>query len=467
MRLLGQPAACGEGRELGREVLGRGAAEAVPVVGERQPLRLEQRLHEVPAPCLRRCHRPADHRAAERRGRHVVVDDAAHLRRVHRVVEGVVQPGGVGAGAAAEADHAVRLAGVFAHPGLRRGRPAEHPHRHLLVAVGEQMVAAGPVEREPPGVPLGGALRLPAPGQPGQRPDVQRVEVQLFRPPDECGVQRPEPTRLRLAVDAVDEVDVEDREPGVADPAQRGLDLGALLRPDGRTGLRVDEGLHPQAQPRGAALGQYGEAVGGGRGGRGLDRERDRPQVGAHPVLGYVTEPLQLGGAQIGRGAAAERGQREPGALVQCRADGARLPVERVQIGGGQSVRAADPGEQVAEAAPHLAERDVQVERERVLRLARPQLTQRRPVRQFAVRRLVRVGVHVRLVRGEARGPFGEDGRRGGGGGHAVSSAVGAGTADGVGTAGEAGPAGVVVAGSVKWAYGTVQTTSWPIRWPV
>jgi hypothetical protein len=60
-------------------------------------------------------------------------------------------------------------------------------------------------------------------------------------------------------------------------------------------------------------------------------------------------------------------------------------------------------GEQVAEAAPHLAEREMDIEEKRVARLARPDLAQGRARAQRAVRRLVGIGVKVALVRGIAQ----------------------------------------------------------------
>ncbi len=101
----------------------------------------------------------------------------------------------------------------------------------------------------------------------GEGADVERVEVELLGVPGEGGVQGLAPGVLGLAVDAVDQVDVEHRDAGVADPAECRLDVGAALGAYGGAGLGLDEALHAEAEPGGSPGGQDGEAVGGGRGG--------------------------------------------------------------------------------------------------------------------------------------------------------------------------------------------------------
>lgn len=392
----------------------------------------------MPAARLVRVHAVADLDVGEVGGGDVVVDDSADLVHADRVVEGIVHVGRVRAGAAAQADHAVALAGVVVGALLRRVRAAEHPHRLLGVAAGEEMVPARAVQVQPLGVPGRiGALSIRAVAvESGQGAHVERVEVQLLRLPGEGRVQGAQPGLLGLTVDAVDEVDVEDRDGRVADPGERGLDIGAPLRAYGGPGLGVDEALDTEAQPGGAALGQHCEAVHGGRGRGGLDGQRDRTQVGAHALLGDVAEAFQLGRREEGGGASAEGGRGEPHRLAVAERLAYRLglPLKGVEVGGGQAVGRADAGEEIAEAAADLAERYVQVEGHGALVLRRPQGFQRGPVGEPAVGGLVRVGVHVVLVRA------GELGGR---------------------------HRGALAGSRKKWAYGTVHTDSWPRRWPV
>ena len=223
----------------------------------------------------------------------------------------------------------------------------------------------------------------------------------------------------------------------VPDPAERGFHIRAALRADRRAGLGVDEALHADADPGRPAVGEDGEPVGRRGRRRGLHRQRYGAQVGTHPLLRDVAEPLQFGGGQKGGGAAAEgrRGEPHRRLVPQRVPDGGGLSVQRVEVAGRQLVGSADPGEEVAEAAAHLAERYVEIERQRVLALGCPQLAQRGPPGgvcvESPVRRLVRIGVDVALVRTD--------------GGLTRQHAVAPGSRK-------------------KCAYGTVQTDSWPSR---
>ncbi len=327
------------------------------------------------------------------------------------------------------------------------------------------MVAALPVEVQALFVPLGVRVRG-APGEAGERADVQRVEVQLLRLPGEGGVQGGAPRGRGLAVDSVDEVDVEDGDAGLADPAERGFDVGTALGAYGGPCLRVDEALDADAETGGAALGEDGKTVGGRGGGRSLDGEGDGAQVGAHALLGDVAEPGQLVGGEEGRCAAAERRvdelDRAVVAVAEGFVDGGGLAVECVEVAAGEAVGRSDAGEEVAETAADLAERYVQVEGERALVLAAPEVAQGGPVGQRAVGGLVGVGVDVALVgadlvTGDRLGGSGGCGRGGGGRG-----------GRGPGAGGEGGGGGGHADGSrKKWAYGTVHTASWARRWPV
>src|SRR5207302_7007720 len=66
------------------------------------------------------------------------------------------------------------------------------------------------------------------------------------------------------------------------------------------------------------------------------------------------------------------------------------LALQRVEIRHDQRVITAGPGEEIAEAAPHLAERDVHVEKQRVAAFRLPQRPEWHGWVERAIRRLVR-----------------------------------------------------------------------------
>src|SRR5690606_8777136 len=200
--------------------------------------------------------------------------------------------------------------------------------------------------------------------------------------------------------DAVDEVDVEAGRGGVlADRGEGPVHVGAALRPSRGVRLGVHEALHADADPGGAAGGQHGEAVGGGGGRGGLHRGGDGRQGHAEEVFGQVVEAVQFGGGQVGGGAAAEGGPGEAGGAAERLGDRGGLAGERLQVGGDLFGGRRGAGEQVAEPAAHLAERDVEVQRQGVGRLVTPHVGEPRGVGERPVGGLVRVAVHVGAVR--------------------------------------------------------------------
>src|SRR5207249_1623319 len=76
-----------------------------------------------------------------------------------------------------------------------------------------------------------------------------------------------------------------------------------------------------------------------------------------------------------------------------------RLPFQGGEVLRLQSGDGVCNGEEVAEAASHLAERNVEVEKEGVLFLLSPEVRERYGRIESAISRLVRIGVAVRDVR--------------------------------------------------------------------
>ena len=68
---------------------------------------------------------------------------------------------------------------------------------------------------------------------------------------------------------------------------------------------------------------------------------------------------LQLRGVEVGRRPAADGEPGEPRVRPSASRTGLGLPSQRVQVGGDQSAFGLRRGEEVAEPASHLAERDV------------------------------------------------------------------------------------------------------------
>jgi hypothetical protein len=151
----------------------------------------------------------------------------------------------------------------------------------------------------------------------------------------------------------------------------------------------------------GAAADQDCEAIGKSGLGRGLDRHRDAV-TRAHRAH-EADHALELRGIEQSRRASPDRSpcERERTTLVERAPHNTRLTLERREVGPGGIGRRHGSREQVAEPAPLLAERHMDVEKQRLATLARPQRPQGHGWIDAAVRRLVRVGVHVRL---EARG---------------------------------------------------------------
>jgi hypothetical protein len=120
------------------------------------------------------------------------------------------------------------------------------------------------------------AVALASPAERGQRAHVERIQVELLGPVLERRRERPAPGRRRLARQAVHEIDVERRGTGVADRAQRAVDVVGALRSVDGAALLVDEALHADADAVGAAvLDGDGEPVRQGGLGRRLDGHRD------------------------------------------------------------------------------------------------------------------------------------------------------------------------------------------------
>jgi hypothetical protein len=191
--------------------------------------------------------------------------------------------------------------------------------------------------------------------------------------------------------------------PAAPDRSKRSLDLGAPLWAADLAVLGLEEALDADADSGGAPLAQHPQAVGGGRGRRGLHRHRDRPEPCAEHPLGDVEQPIQLAGVQKGRGAAADRRLHISRAVAQHVTYHRSLPAKRGQVGAWQLGGRERLGEQVAEAAAHLAERHMQVEEQRIAPLPTPDLPQRDRRPQRPVGGLVRVGIHVVPVRRSRR----------------------------------------------------------------
>jgi hypothetical protein len=278
--------------------------------------RPQQRLAQPAPPLLGVVEGEADLGEGEvaRRAAQVVVDDRPDLRHADRIVEGVVQPARVRPGAAAQPDHAVVLAAVVRLLDHRHVRPPELPHRLLPVPGRRERLDRLPVERQPLGVPVVAGVGPPA--EPGQRPDVERVEVQLLGRPGERRGQALRPGLRGLAVDAVDQVDVQHRDGRRPDRAEGPLHLGPALGTPSRSCLGIQEALHSDADPVRPVRGQHRQPIGGGGGRRGLDRQREAGQRRAHDLGGDREQRLQLTGGQIGRGAAAERRPRPAGPVA-------------------------------------------------------------------------------------------------------------------------------------------------------
>src|SRR5512145_1618724 len=81
---------------------------------------------------------------------------------------------------------------------------SKHPHRHLGIAVATEEIATGAVAREPNVIPL--ALLF---ADPGERADVEWVEVDLLRLVLERGLQRLQPALNGLSIYAIDQVDIQ------------------------------------------------------------------------------------------------------------------------------------------------------------------------------------------------------------------------------------------------------------------
>ena len=153
---------------------------------------------------------------------HPAIDDVADAARADRPLARVVHAARVRPRATAEPDHAVVLAAV--HRRCGRGAAAEHAQRDLAITGREQRGTRLFVEVDPRGVDRLGAFAT----ERGQRPHVQRIEVDLLGLVLERLRQRRVPRRGRLAGQAVHQVDVERRHAGVADRAQRAVDLGGV-----------------------------------------------------------------------------------------------------------------------------------------------------------------------------------------------------------------------------------------------
>ena len=262
-------------------------------------------------------------------------------RDADRVVERVVQAGGVRPGAAAEPDHAVVLAAVV---GRRVGRQSARRNWRIDSC---SYPAARSVSRpcrysaRRCAVPLRIRPGRRPPAQPGQRPHVQRVEVELLGPPAAAPPQRQRPGRRGLPGDAVDQVEVEHGDAGASRMrGQRAVHLGASLRPAGGVGLRVEEALHADADPARAVRREHGQPVRRRGGRRRLDRQRDRrPRPTERPAGRTATRARRRSGrsacrrrsrpARTSRRPSAARDRRRPRAAA-----GAGRPAPARPAGG-------------------------------------------------------------------------------------------------------------------------------------
>jgi hypothetical protein len=172
---------------------------------------------------------------------------------------------------------------------------------------------------------------------------------------------------------------------------------GALRAVDGPA-LVVEEALHADADPVGAGADDDGEPVRQ----RGLRRGLDGHRRAHEADLPHRAEDaIELAGVEQRRGAAADRRarDRERAALVERAPDHGGLALERGEVRVGAIGLGHGLREQVAEPAALLAERDVDIEEQRVAALAGPQRPERHRRIEPAIGGLVRVRVEVGLVR--------------------------------------------------------------------
>ena len=271
-------------------------------------------------------------------------------------------------------------------------RPKE-PHRGLDVARREEQVAGFAVAGESQIVP-----RTARFSEAGERADVERIKEEFLGLEAECGSNRGEPTRDGLPGQAVDQVEVQNREGETPDSLDGGHDSGGVLRPARSPHFRFRETLNAEAHPRDAPLSQHGESFPVGGAGRRFDRGRNRRGLAFHQPFRAVEQSLELLGIEERRRPTADRKPGEAG-FADRSPNRDALAIECIEIVGHHRGGRTRLREEIAEPTPHVAERNVDVQEEPGLRLRRPRLGERDGRIEPAVRRLVRVGVGVPPVR--------------------------------------------------------------------
>ena len=158
--------------------------------------------------------------------------------------------------------------------------------------------------------------------------------------------------------------------------------------------LGVDEGLHSEADSVDASIGQHAQPLVSRRRGRGFDRCRHAAQFDVECGFDRREQGFELRLGQVGRCPASQCEHRKP-RVRKLTADDVHLPREGLQIGSHLIRRRLRLREEIAEAAPHLAERNMGVKSELLAILIAPHIRQRHGGNQRPIRRLMRIRVGV------------------------------------------------------------------------
>ncbi len=259
-------------------------------------------------------------------------------------------------------------------------------HQALVQRLGLQHKAASPA-----------ALGLD-PAQAGHRTHVQRIQIQFFGRMLQCAVDGGQETVHGLPGDAVDQIQIQRWNVLGANDGDRPLHRVALLRPHQCAHFGSAETLDAHADPINAGLPADPQPLGIDGFRRHLDAGRNGVQRNRRVAVHHVEHALQLRRIQIARRAAAHRKAHEA-VRAQRLHGGAQLLLHLRQIRLHLRRRRPRQCEQIAEPAAVRAERNMQVQKQRLPGLVGPDLRQRHGRLQRPVAGLVRIRVRIGLIR--------------------------------------------------------------------